>query len=634
MAKRKAAKKKTAKKTAKKKASVRKESKTHGQSGPADANRASETPEVVYVHGIGEHPSPDETKRQWDLATFGQGMGSKTEMAYWADLRDQQRRRTRNASDDGDELDLKSLVKSTGIDSKNKDAVEFARALAEAVAGPQGEQEPRKKGVRKKILPLPRFIRRPIAAAFLRWFVRDTARYFFDERFRKAVKNKLRDAIAKTDEPFILVAHSQGSIAAFEVLTELSKRPDVSLFVTIGSPLGIQEVQDLLTERGVALQVPPEVRAWHNFADRLDPVAIDAHLDSDFEPRERKSQDGSVTHEPVRIHDHMVVNERTKDLLRFNPHSSAGYLTHPDVRSIIHHAMGFDSGGRFVVARDVAEGFIAPERRQPVLIEVLHPEYPALGEEGEPTVTRQREHEQNTNSAALKTLEGRIQHLKQEIQNEVVKRAKKRGIAKQEAETEARVCALRKYVAARLTADEIDWLADGHASLNVYAVWRSAQKKKLLTRSHGPIKVDAARASYKAIGNDIVWAVLDTGARRDHPHFAAHGTVLEVLDCTANSDTPDAIVYDADTDVDGHGTHVSGIIAGEGQAKGTPYQGIANRTKLRVYKVLDDDGYGEDAWIIKALDHIFRMNNEGTGLHLHGINLSLGGPFDASVYGC
>jgi subtilisin family serine protease len=54
-----------------------------------------------------------------------------------------------------------------------------------------------------------------------------------------------------------------------------------------------------------------------------------------------------------------------------------------------------------------------------------------------------------------------------------------------------------------------------------------------------------------------------------------------------------------------------------------------------VYKVLDDDGFGNDAWIIKAIDHIFRENQSVvSGLKIHGVNLSLGGAFDASVYGC
>ena len=62
---------------------------------------------------------------------------------------------------------------------------------------------------------------------------------------------------------------------------------------------------------------------------------------------------------------------------------------------------------------------------------------------------------------------------------------------------------------------------------------------------------------------------------------------------------------------------------------------MAPEAKLVVYKVLDDRGNGEDAWIIKALDHIAETNaNHADGLAIHGINLSLGGAFDTTVYGC
>ena len=193
---------------------------------------------------------------------------------------------------------------------------------------------------------------------------------------------------------------------------------------------------------------------------------------------------------------------------------------------------------------------------------------------------------------------------------------------------------LRKYVSAHLTTDEIQELASLPAELNVYAVWRSAEKRKLISRSLAPIKVDAARASYKAEGAGVTWAVLDTGARFDHPHFLTNNTIIEVLDCTTNAAQPVPITDAEKSDRDGHGTHVAGIVAGEYNDSGRELRGIAPRTKLLVYKVLDDNGFGEDAWIIKAIDDIYRRNDTGMGLRIHGANLSLGGPFDSTVYGC
>ena len=137
---------------------------------------------------------------------------------------------------------------------------------------------------------------------------------------------------------------------------------------------------------------------------------------------------------------------------------------------------------------------------------------------------------------------------------------------------------------------------------------------------------------------------MDTGVRWDHPHFEQDRNIVEVWDCTQPTDRP-VLMFDRtsskqpfkpeDGDRDGHGTHVCGIIAGEYSNDGNHIQAIAPKANLVVYKVLDDDGFGNDAWIIKAIDHIFRQNQSVvSGLKIHGVNLSLGGPFDATVYGC
>jgi len=49
---------------------------------------------------------------------------------------------------------------------------------------------------------------------------------------------------------------------------------------------------------------------------------------------------------------------------------------------------------------------------------------------------------------------------------------------------------------------------------------------------------------------------------------------------------------------------------------------------------LNDEGEGDDAWIIKALDHIASINEKAGGPHIAGVNLSLGGEFEQGVFGC
>lgn len=599
------------------------------QSSRKAALDASGAPIVVYIHGIGEQVPNERLKRQWDLALFGKLMGDRTRMAYWADIVGNERKpaapgagkKSGNARRSAEgPLDPAEIVRDAGIVGvQAEEATAFIAALAASLPSAVVTGDPTRSGKSTRVLPLPAFLRRPIARAFLKAFLTDVAVYLYDAARRKAIQQRLAAQIPGDGEPFVLVSHSLGSVVAFEQLNAARKRADAAAWATLGSPLGIQEVQDELARRH-ALMVPERVHAWHNFADRLDPVAIDVGLANDYEPR------GAIG-----VIDHRVDNERTRDLLRFNPHSAIGYLANATVRAVLHGATRYDAAGRFIVARDVAEEFVDPERRQPVLIEVLHPRYWACDETKE--AMRVREEAQ----AGLGTLGERVNHLANAIGQTVRDVAQQHGVAAEaefkQRQDAARVMRLRKYVAAHLTVEEIATVAEQHADLNVYAFWRSAQKKKLIRRSLQPLSIDAARGSYGAQGKGITWAVLDTGVRRDHPHFSKHQTVVEVLDCTTVDDTP--VPDDEAGDGDGHGTHVCGIIAGESEDdEGQVLAGMAPKAKLVVYKVLDDDGNGEDAWIIKAIDDIHRRNAAGSGVKVHGVNLSLGGPFDATVYGC
>ncbi len=603
---------------------------------------------VIYIHGIGAHPAKEEWKREWDVALFGKPMAARTSMAYWADIlhgtptiaamRTRAVRRDRPGRGRADAIDIDAVLKDASVPpGKRAEAAARLERIATALAGAEvaAGRPSARGGPGVKALPLPGFLRRPVTKAFLERFLKDVAAYFYQRGARKKIQNRLRAGIQECREPFVIVSHSLGTIVAFEVLSEKQlTRPDCSLLVTMGSPLGIREVQDVLEDFGNKLVVPARLRAWHNFVDRLDPVALDPDLFNDFAVPDTRN-------EVARIIDRFIVNERTLSFRQFNPHSSIGYLSHPEVRTDVHRQIGFDSSGRFLVARDVAEEFVDPGRRIPVLIEVLEPGYEAVDES-----PKEREERESKQPKAQERLHDRIVRLKRRVEDLALERSLKEGAskaAKAALRKEIGATALRKYVSARLTPDEINTVAEVHRELNVYAVWRNSSKRKLLERSHGPLKVDAGRSSFAAAGDSIRWAVLDTGVRWDHPHFATHGTISEVWDCTQHSDDP-VLLYRSGKkraaaasagDRDGHGTHVCGIIAGEYQYRGRHLLGIAPRTKLVVYKVLDDDGFGDDAWIIKAIDHIFHENQTVvSGLKIYGVSLSLGGPFDATVYGC
>ena len=90
-------------------------------------------------------------------------------------------------------------------------------------------------------------------------------------------------------------------------------------------------------------------------------------------------------------------------------------------------------------------------------------------------------------------------------------------------------------------------------------------------------------------GSGIKVAVLDTGIALEHPDLQP--AILEARDFTLS---PSA-AYDAQ----GHGTHVSGIIAARRNAKGIV--GVAPESKIISAKVLNDEGVGTAEEIVAGI---------------------------------
>jgi pimeloyl-ACP methyl ester carboxylesterase len=122
------------------------------------------------------------------------------------------------------------------------------------------------------------------------------------------------------DEPCVVVAHSLGTIVAYNVLSNRSASGlEVPLFVTLGSPLGMRAITARLNK---PLATPPRVKSWFNARDRRDVVALHPLDPEHFDVR------------PA-IENHSGVDNFTD-----NRHSIDGYLADPQVARRIHTALG------------------------------------------------------------------------------------------------------------------------------------------------------------------------------------------------------------------------------------------------------------------------------------------------------
>lgn len=190
----------------------------------------------------------------------------------------------------------------------------------------------------------------------------------------------------------------------------------------------------------------------------------------------------------------------------------------------------------------------------------------------------------------------------------------------------------------------------------IYHIWPDFEISALTNKSISTVKADAARAAFSALGEGIVWAVMDSGIEITHSHFSQHNNLtvddpLNHYDFTGKGD-PKSDPY-------GHGTHVAGIIAGEMGGKSgketksavvrnrnekgdvtyqpielTKISGMAPKCKLVSLRVLDENGKGDTSSLIAAIAKIQEINGYGRRLLIHGVNISVGNSFDPEWFAC
>jgi serine protease AprX len=125
----------------------------------------------------------------------------------------------------------------------------------------------------------------------------------------------------------------------------------------------------------------------------------------------------------------------------------------------------------------------------------------------------------------------------------------------------------------------------------------------VMERTGATVGATAARQDFGYDGAGIGVAVLDSGAEW-HDDLSAGGgpqRVVYFVDYVTGRKNP----YDDH----GHGTHVAGIIAGNGFDSAGARSGIAPAASLVVMKVLDRTGRGRVSDVIAALDHAVALRS-------------------------
>lgn len=154
-----------------------------------------------------------------------------------------------------------------------------------------------------------------------------------DVRWRLTVE--LQKALERGDD-IMLIAHSLGSIASYDVLWKFShyaeyknnkKMSDkkINTLITLGCPLGDENVKNQLkgTNSKFDRRYPHNIGRWINFAAEDDYISHDTTVADDYKQMKKLQLTTSITDKP--IYNMAVHNDN------LNPHQGTGYLIHSKV---------------------------------------------------------------------------------------------------------------------------------------------------------------------------------------------------------------------------------------------------------------------------------------------------------------
>ena len=265
---------------------------------------ANSQPHITFIHGIANKPAADELLASW-IAVLAESrgvdlpaLGVTSSMVYWADVLYAEPWVEMVEAAEAVESATGTLVPAppeweAGLPLEQQVFVASLRSklqVAEAKSLPALSAAEGIESAAERV-PLPWFLKRPLMERLLR----DVHHYLFNVQFtpRPGETYFVRDEIRRrfiaavqgvTARPHVVVAHSLGSVIAYDCLKRVGDCPLIDTLMTIGSPLGLDEIQDQLrpewTRNG---GFPAKLGRWTNVFDKLDPVCgFDPRLANDF----------------------------------------------------------------------------------------------------------------------------------------------------------------------------------------------------------------------------------------------------------------------------------------------------------------------------------------------------------------
>lgn len=296
---------------------------------------------ILGIHGIGNKP-PAKILKKWWRKSIEEGLQRigyprrffKFELVYWADILYSKPLNPRIKNQEHPQYVKNPYVatsKYTTAESKRdrikKLFLNFIERLMDSI-----------------FFTFDRFIKKDLFTdLIIKRKFKDLGKYFQSEAqsymdtgiaVKKTIQRRLANSLRKhRKKDILLIAHSMGSIIAYDVLMHVVPDIKIHTFVTMGSPLGLPSVlKKILADQSKEFlsvkkaKTPDNItHHWYNLSDLRDRIALNYNLADDFSENKYgvKPEDLTVKN------DYVFMGKK-------NPHKSFGYLRTPEMAEIIH----------------------------------------------------------------------------------------------------------------------------------------------------------------------------------------------------------------------------------------------------------------------------------------------------------
>lgn len=265
----------------------------------------ADEPRIIFIHGLGGKPAKDPYLAQWinalKLSVEVDIADRMFRMAYWAHLRGEAAEAAgeREIVRAMPELQRRLLVRTGSSKARQ---LPFWRRLLDRVGGLAFEFSD------------------PLIQDFLDRFVDDVYTYFYRPGKREQIRSVLEQELAQAAEEgerTALLSHSMGTVIALDVLKDWQH--NVDLFVTMGSPLGLEWIRQKLGDPAF----PHCVERWLNVFDRHDPVSQgDREIADDYPANGKRIED-------------RLIRDNFSDKGARDPHHWHGFLSSCEVGAAV-----------------------------------------------------------------------------------------------------------------------------------------------------------------------------------------------------------------------------------------------------------------------------------------------------------